>query len=82
MTLDVVCLQALEQSGHPAEDLRVLHALWNIFSAFSQPLEELALVDEEQADGAAASSTGGSEGTSFFRRSQSISSSHDPQSDV
>lgn len=43
-------MQALEARGAPAEDVRVLRALWNVFHAFSQPREELPAGEGEEAD--------------------------------
>lgn len=42
-------VQDLEQRGGHPEDMRVLRALWNIFSAFAAPREELleAAAEEE-----------------------------------
>lgn len=44
-----VVLQTLEAQGAPAEDLRVLRALLNIFNAFDQPREELPSSDGTDA---------------------------------
>ena len=45
--------QDLESRGSPAEDVRVLRALWDIFNDFSQPRESPALTAEPPAEGSA-----------------------------
>jgi hypothetical protein len=51
LTSSCTSLQALDQRGAAPEDLRVLRALWNIFSVFATPPEAPA-ARGEACDGA------------------------------